>query len=139
MSEIMNRGDVVDVVAAQVDLPQSKVDAVLKAFESALMRQAASGGEVRMVGFGSFKVAHRTARTSRNPQTGDPVEVAARNAIRFVPGKAFKDAAASSLQDDKADKKAVPKKAAKAKTADADEGVKADAKKEKKPAKAKKK
>ena len=140
MPEIMNRGDVVDEVAAQVDLPQSKVDAVLKAFESSLMRQAASGGEVRMVGFGSFKVTHRAARTSRNPQTGDPVEVSARNAIRFVPGKAFKDAAASSLQDEKAEKKAAPKKAAKAETAaKADTTVKADAKKEKKPAKAKKK
>lgn len=131
MSEIMNRGDIVDAVAAQVDLPQTKVDAVIKAYESAIMRQAASGGEVRIVGFGSFKVTHRAARTSRNPQTGEPVEVAERNAIRFVPGKALKDAAASSLQT-----KATPKK--KAKASEPDAVVKADSKKEKKPAKKKK-
>ena len=97
MSDIKSRGDVVNEVAAQVDLPQKKVDEILRAFESVIMRQAASGGEIRMVGFGSFKITHRAARTSRNPQTGEPAPVAARNAIRFVPGQALKDAAASSL------------------------------------------
>ena len=98
MSDIKSRGDVVNEVAAQVDLPQKKVDEILRAFESAIMRQAASGGEIRMVGFGSFKITHRAARTSRNPQTGAPAPVAARNAIRFVPGQALKEAAASSLK-----------------------------------------
>ena len=136
MPEIMSRGDVVNTIAAEVDLPQAKVDQIIKSFEGTIKRQAATGGEVRMTGFGSFKVTHRAARTSRNPQTGDPVEVAERNAIRFVPGKDLKDAAASSLQT-----QAAPKKAAKVKAADAssDGAVKADAKTEKKPAKPKKK
>lgn len=133
MSEIMSRGDIVDTVAAQVDLPQSKVDEVIKAFESAVKRQAASGGEIRMTGFGSFKISHRAARTSRNPQTGEPVAVAERNALRFVPGKELKEAAASSLKPATA-----PAKKAKAKSSEADEVVKAEAKKEKKTAKKKK-
>lgn len=99
MTQIKNRGDVVDDVAALVDMPQTKVDAVLRAFEETIKRQAAAGGEVRMIGFGTFKVTHRAARTSRNPQTGEPVEVAARNAIRFVPGQSLKSAAAASFQD----------------------------------------
>ena len=134
MPEIMSRGDVVDAIAAEVDLPQAKVNQIIKSFEGTIKRQAASGGEVRLTGFGSFKVAHRTARTSRNPQTGDPVAVDARNALRFVPGKDLKEAAASSLATE-----AAPKKAAKPKASEADAVVKADAKKEKKPAKAKKK
>lgn len=97
-TNIKSKGDVVDEVAALVDMPQTKVDAVLRAFVETIKRQAASGGETRMVGFGSFKVTHRAMRNSRNPQTGEPIEVAAHNAIRFVPGQALKDAAASSLQ-----------------------------------------
>ena len=143
MSDIKSRGDVVNEVAAQVDLPQKKVDEILRAFESVIMRQAAGGGEIRMVGFGSFKITHRAARTSRNPQTGEPAAVAARNAIRFVPGQALKDAAASSLHNGAAKdeapksaaaKEAAPKaKAAKTKAASADsEAVSAGEKKEKK-------
>ena len=133
MSEIMSRGDVVSAVAAQVDAPQKKVDEILKAFESTILRQAATGGEIRMVGFGTFKITHRAARVSRNPRSGDPVDVAARNAIRFIPGQALKDAAASSLETEE---KAAPKKAKAAPVAQASE---TKAKKEKKPAKTKKK
>ena len=144
MSDIKSRSDVVNEVAAQVDMSQKDVDKVLRAFESAIMRQAASGGEIRMTGFGSFKITNRAARTSRNPQTGDPVEVAARNAIRFVPGQTLKDAAASSLKDEqpaakpaKAKAAAKPAKAAATSTESApDEVVEAKAdKKEKKPKK----
>ena len=124
-----------DEVAALVDMPQTKVDAVLRAFEETIKRQAASGGEVRMIGFGTFKVTHRAARISRNPQTGEPAEVAARNAIRFVPGQSLKSAAAASLQEAApAAKKA--KVQDKAKSVEAASEVKAtEAKKEKKPKK----
>ncbi len=128
-TNIKSKGDVVDEVAALVDMPQTKVDAVLKAFVETIKRQAASGGETRMVGFGSFKVTHRASRTSRNPQTGEPIEVGAHNAIRFVPGQALKDAATSSFQD--AAPKAKPAKAKKAPD-EAANVVQAEAKKEKK-------
>lgn len=134
MSNIKNRGDVVDEVAALVDMPQTKVNEVLRAFEETIKRQAASGGEVRIVGFGSFKVTFRAARSSRNPQTGEPVEVSARNAIRFVPGQALKDAAASSLKDE-SPKAKKPKAAVKTAESESDAVVKSDAKKEKKPKK----
>ena len=134
MTQIKNRGDVVDEVAALVDMPQTKVDEVLRALVETIKRQAATGGETRMVGFGSFKVTHRAARTSRNPQNGEPIEVAERNAIRFVPGQSLKDAAASSLPSDaKSDAKsdAGATKAKKPK-AEATTEAKADDKKEKK-------
>jgi DNA-binding protein HU-beta len=110
--KILSRGDIISAVAAQVDLPQAKVDAVIKAFESSVARQLAAKGEIRMAGFGTFKTSDRSERTSRNPRTGEPVTVAARTVARFVPGKGLKEAAEGS--GSKA--KAAPKKAAAAKS-----------------------
>lgn len=93
MADIMNRGDVLNTVAAECDMPSAKVDAFLKAFEGAIGRTLASGGEVRIAGFGTFKTSARAARTSRNPRTGEPVQVPARIAARFIPGKGLKTAA----------------------------------------------
>lgn len=111
---IMNRGDIVDAVAAQCDMPQKKVDGVLKAFESAIARTLSTGGEVRIAGFGTFKTTQRSARMSRNPRTGEPVNVAAKTAARFSAGKGLKEAAAANDSKGKkpAAKAAAPKAAA---------------------------
>lgn len=96
MAEFINRGELVKTVAQSVDEPQIKVDKVIKAMEDAIVKQLAKGGEIRLAGFGTFRVSQRSARTSRNPRTGEPVEVAARSAPSFKAGKALKDAAAAS-------------------------------------------
>lgn len=96
MANILSRGDIVDSVAAQVDMPQTKVDTVLKAFEGAIARQLAAGGEIRLAGIGTFKVTQRSARVSRNPRTGEPIQVPARAAPSFKAGKALKDVALAS-------------------------------------------
>lgn len=96
MAEILSRGDIVNTVAAEVDMPKNKVDDVIKAFENAIARHMGTGDEVRMAGFGTFKTSQRSARTSRNPRTGEPVEVPARVAPSFKAGKALKDAAGAS-------------------------------------------
>ena len=96
MAEILSRGDIVNSVAAEVDMPKNKVDEVLKAFEGTIARHIGTGDEVRMAGFGTFKTSQRSARTSRNPRTGEPVDVPARMAPSFKAGKALKDAAQSS-------------------------------------------
>ncbi|HEX8834901.1 MAG TPA: HU family DNA-binding protein, partial [Abditibacteriaceae bacterium] len=90
----LSRADVVSEVSAQVDMPATKVDEVIKAFESSLKRALASGGEVRMLGLGTFKVSQRAARTGRNPATGESIKIAASKNVRFSAGKAFKDAIA---------------------------------------------
>lgn len=138
MSDIKSRSDVVNEVAAQIGKPQKEVDEVLRAFESAVMRQASTGGEIRLTGFGSFKISNRAARTSRNPQTGEPIEVAERNAIRFVPGQLLKDAAASSLKGAAPAAKAKARPAAK-KAAKAESAAPVEEKAEKKEKKSKKK
>ena len=88
----MNKNDLIASVADKADLTKAKaaeaVDAVLDGITSSL----SSGGEVRLIGFGNFVVAHRKASTARNPQTGAIVDVPAANVPRFKPGKALKDA-----------------------------------------------
>ncbi len=115
MAEILSRGDIINSVAAEVDMPQAKIDAVIKAFESTIARHIGSGDEIRMAGFGTFKTTQRSARTSRNPRTGEPVDVPARTAPSFKAGKALKEAAmASSAPAKKAPAKAAAKSDAKA-------------------------
>ncbi len=88
----MNKNDLISKVAGDTGL--SKVDAG-KAVDSVLSSiegQLASGGEVRLVGFGTFSVSHRKATTGRNPQTGAVIQIAASNQAKFKAGKALKEA-----------------------------------------------
>ena len=88
----MNKNDLIAVVAASADLSKSNagraVDAVLDGITSAL----AGGGEVRLVGFGTFSVANRAATTGRNPRTGETIQIKASKQPKFKAGKALKDA-----------------------------------------------
>lgn len=88
----MNKNDLVASVAGSADL--SKADAA-KAVDSVLDNIAGSlsdGQEVRLVGFGTFSVAHRKATQGRNPRTGETIQIAASNQPKFKAGKALKDA-----------------------------------------------
>ncbi len=120
MADILSRGNIIDEVAAEVDMPQAKIDTIIKAFESTIARHIQSGDEIRIAGFGTFKTTQRSARTSRNPRTGEPVDVPARTAPSFKAGKALKEAAMASGS-------AAPSKKAPAKS-DAKSGGKAAAK-----------
>ena len=87
----MNKGDLVNEVAKIVDTKkdaQAVVDCVLSSITKALE----NGDAVSLIGFGTFKVAARKARTGRNPQTGEEINIAARNVPKFVAGKALKEA-----------------------------------------------
>lgn len=88
----MNKNDLVAAVADSADM--SKADAA-KAVDSvleAVTGQLKSGGEVRIVGFGTFSVSKRAASTGRNPQTGATIQIPASNQPKFKAGKALKDA-----------------------------------------------
>ncbi|PQV62987.1 nucleoid DNA-binding protein [Abditibacterium utsteinense] len=114
MAEILSRGDIINSVAAEVDMPQTKIDAIIKSFENTIARHMRSGDEVRIAGFGTFKTTERSARTSRNPRTGEPVDVPARTAPSFKAGKALKEAAMASSSTAAPAKKAPAQSAAKA-------------------------
>jgi len=85
----MNKADLVNEVVKVVSNKteaQAAVDCVLESISQALKK----GDAVTLVGFGTFKVVKRKARTGRNPQTGAEIKISASNAPKFVPGKALK-------------------------------------------------
>ncbi|MFT6301207.1 MAG: DNA-binding protein HU-beta [Granulosicoccus sp.] len=88
----MNKGEFVDAVAAKGEMTKADaanaVDAVLEAVTAAMK----DGDQVTLVGFGTFLVRRREARTGRNPRTGEPLQIAASNVPSFKAGKALKDA-----------------------------------------------
>jgi DNA-binding protein HU-beta len=88
----MNHSDLVDAVAKDTDLTKVKVAEAVDAVFSAIGKSLAKGMEVRLVGFGSFAISKRAARTGRNPQTGATIKIAASKAVRFKAGKNLKDA-----------------------------------------------
>jgi DNA-binding protein HU-beta len=87
----VNRNELVDSVAGKADLSKSAankaVDAVFESITDALK----GGGEVRLVGFGTFSVAARAASEGRNPRTGEKIRIAASKQAKFKPGKRLRD------------------------------------------------
>ena len=88
----MNKAEFVDAVATKSGMSKADaadaVDAVLDSVQDALKQ----GEQVTLVGFGTFLVRKREARTGRNPRTGEPLAIAASNVPSFKAGKALKDA-----------------------------------------------
>jgi len=88
----VNKSELIDAVAASADIPKAQagraLDAVLESVTGALSK----GEQVVLVGFGTFSVKDRAARTGRNPQTGDPIDIPAATIPAFKAGKALKDA-----------------------------------------------
>ena len=87
----MNKADLINEVASVVSNKMDAQAAVDCVFES-IVNTLKKGDMVTLVGFGTFKVAKRKARTGRNPQTGAEIQINASNAPKFMPGKAFKEA-----------------------------------------------
>ena len=86
----MNKGDLVNEVAKVVSTKkeaQAAVDCIFSSITHAMKKK----GVVTLVGFGTFKVDKRKARTGRNPQTGAEIKIKAKNVPKFVAGKALKD------------------------------------------------
>lgn len=88
----MNKSELVKQIAERADLTQAKAAEALQAFETAVIDELANGGEIALIGFGTFKVTDRAARTGRNPKTGEPIQIAAAKVPTFKAGKTLKDA-----------------------------------------------
>ena len=86
----MNKGDIIDVVAKTTCSKAEAVKAV-NAFLEAIKKTLKKGEKVTLVGFGTFEVRKRKARTGINPQTKATIKIAASKAPAFRPGKALKD------------------------------------------------
>ncbi len=88
----MNKSELIDAIADSADLSKSSAAKALDAVISSVQGALASGDQVSLVGFGTFSVKHRAARSGRNPQTGAEIQIAASNVPSFKAGKALKDA-----------------------------------------------
>jgi len=88
----MNKAELISHVASAAGLSKSAAGDAVEAVIGGITGELAKGGSVSLVGFGTFSVASRAARTARNPRTGATIEVAAANAPKFKAGKALKDA-----------------------------------------------
>ncbi|HVZ40790.1 MAG TPA: HU family DNA-binding protein [Candidatus Kapabacteria bacterium] len=111
----MNKGELIEAIASANDLSKAKSEQVLNSVIDTISSTLKKGDDVAIVGFGTFKVASRAARTAKNPQTGAPVKVAARKVPKFTPGKGLKDLVNGSKAKAAAKAAAKPAKKAPAK------------------------
>ena len=88
----MNKNELIAAMAEKSELSKKDTGAVLDAFVEAVQDALKAGDKVQLVGFGTFEVKERAARTGINPQTKQPVKIAASKAPAFKAGKALKDA-----------------------------------------------
>lgn len=88
----MNKTELINAVAEKAGLSKKAAEAAVNATLSAISEGLKADEKVQLVGFGSFEVKERAARTGKNPATGEQIDIPASKAPVFKAGKAFKDA-----------------------------------------------
>lgn len=87
----MNKGDLINKIADSADLNKSQAEGALNAVLEGIAGALQKEDSVTLVGFGTFSVSRRDARSGRNPQTGETIKISAKNVIKFKPGKKLTD------------------------------------------------
>jgi DNA-binding protein HU-beta len=82
----MNKAELIDAIASEAGLSKADAKKALDGFVAATASALKAGDRISLVGFGSFSVSNRAARTGRNPQTGKEISIAAKNVVRFKAG-----------------------------------------------------
>ena len=90
--EYVNKTELIDYIADSADLSKAAAARAIEAMITAVKTTLKKNGTVTLVGFGTFSVGKRAARTGRNPRTGDPIKIKSAKVPKFKPGKALKDA-----------------------------------------------
>ena len=88
----MNKSELIEKIAQTADISKTKAEEALNATIEAVTTALKKGDEVKLIGFGTFKVSNRAATTGRNPRTGEAIKIPASKQAKFVAGKALKDA-----------------------------------------------
>ena len=88
----MNKGDLINKVAESANVSKAQATDALNAVLNGITDALKGGDKVTLIGFGTFSVSHREARNGRNPQTGETITIAAKNVVKFKPGKEISDA-----------------------------------------------
>mgnify|MGYP006282828977 CR=1 FL=1 len=87
----MNKAELIEAMASKADLTKADAKKALDAFIGATTKSLKKGDRVALVGFGSFSVAKRAARTGRNPKTGQEMQIPAKKVVKFKPGADLAD------------------------------------------------
>jgi DNA-binding protein HU-beta len=87
----MNKGDLINKIADGANLSKAQAGEALNAVLDGITDALKDGDKVTLIGFGTFSVSKREARTGRNPQTGETIQIAAKNVVKFKPGKELSD------------------------------------------------
>jgi DNA-binding protein HU-beta len=82
----MNKSDLISKMASDAGITKAQAQTALNSFVDATSGALKKGDKVILVGFGTFSVSERSARTGRNPQTGKPIKIAAKKVVRFKAG-----------------------------------------------------
>lgn len=88
----MNKAELIEHIANHAELNKAQAGRALDALVDAVRRTLKKGDSVSLIGFGTFAVTKRAARTGRNPRTGAPIKIKAAKIPKFRPGKGLKDA-----------------------------------------------
>ena len=88
----MNKTELIDAVAEGADISKAAATRAVDTMLDSISKTLANGDQVTLVGFGTFSVKARAARTGRNPRTGEPIDIPAAKVPGFKAGKALKDA-----------------------------------------------
>ena len=87
----MNKGDLINKIAEGANISKAQATEALNATLEGISDALKSGEKATLIGFGTFSVSHRPARTGRNPQTGASIKIAAKNVVKFKPGSELSD------------------------------------------------
>jgi DNA-binding protein HU-beta len=88
----VNKTELIDAVAEGADISKAAATRAVDTMLNSISKSLANGDQVTLVGFGTFSVKDRAARTGRNPRTGEPINIPAAKVPGFKAGKALKDA-----------------------------------------------
>ena len=88
----MNKKELVASVSEKAGMSKKDVESAINALTETIASELSKGGKVQLIGFGTFETVKKSARTGRNPATGEPIEIKACTSPKFKAGKALKDA-----------------------------------------------
>ncbi len=88
----MNKRELVEAMAEAADISRAAAEKALNGMLMGIMESLAKGDKVTLVGFGTFSTVKRAARQAKNPQTGEPMEIAAKTVAKFKPGSKLAEA-----------------------------------------------
>ncbi len=87
----MTKAELVAAIASDANLTKADAERALNAFMANVAKSLKKSGKLTLTGFGTFSVSNRKARTGRNPQTGETIQIKASKTVKFKPGKALKE------------------------------------------------